>query len=255
VRRLVIALFAAAIGLPTATASPVQAAGLCGEPKQDAYLILVARSADDPGIPGTYMDLVRGEVTVRDLDVCTLPTEGGTFVLPANVENTVTGSIFQLGYGQVAGEATEKFVFAAGSAQMQPWPDPDFVPIRGDRYRFSIWKTTLPNGNSVPQFGIRNLRTNAASFQLIGSVNWTTNYKLAWWGAETWDTASNHGSEAGTAPTTLSYMGYSPNTEGTIYYRSGMTSSDVHYVGPIPYHHGHIVNWVYGGDGLDIHTH
>lgn len=183
-------------------------------------------------------------------------------MLPANVENTVTNRVFQLGYGQYAGESNEVFVYASGSSNALKWPDTNYPLVRGQRYRFSIWATTLPGQNGPrAQFGLRNLTTNEGSFFIDVNEAWTINYKLGWWGAETWETASDHGSHFGSPTTILSYMGYSPNTEGTIYYRTGLVNGyvpngDIFRGSGIPSnHHGHITTWTYTNDALQVETH
>lgn len=69
VRKLIASLVLASV-LVSTSARPVAAVNSCPGSTIGNYHIIVARNADDPGIPGTWFDLARGEVTPRDLDVC-----------------------------------------------------------------------------------------------------------------------------------------------------------------------------------------
>lgn len=238
---------------------PAEAAGLCSLAEHGNFHIVVNKFADEVG--ATYFDLVRGDLTVRSLDVCVGSGNGSTYILAANIE-TAGGQIIQVGYGQISGFIGRRFYYAFGSADAIEWPDSSFLPVVGDRYRFSITRLVEPGGIADTVFKIQNLDHPATS--TVERAGWYSGLNHAWWGAETEDSASAHGVLVGQANQNLAYMGYSPNTSGSVYYRSGLSCTDVfknftwdgsNGAACAGTRHGHVGTWVYGGDKLAPETH
>lgn len=240
--------------------SAVAAAGLCSLAQHGNFHIAANKFADEVG--ASYFDLVRGDLTVRSLDVCVGSGNGATYVLAANIE-TASGTIVQLGYGQQAGFAGRSFYYAHGTPDAIEWPNSSYLPVVGNRYRFSITRFLEPGGVVDTIYKIQDL--DAGTSSSIEFSGWYSGLNHAWWGAETGDSASAHGVPAGSSNQNLAYMGYSPNTNGTIYYRSGLTCSDIFknfsWDGSTNGNacagtrHGHVGNWVYGGDKLAPESH
>ncbi|MES2208703.1 MAG: hypothetical protein V4515_00730 [Chloroflexota bacterium] len=238
---------------------PAAAAGLCSIALHGNFHIVANKFADEVG--ATYFDLVRGDLTVRNLDVCAGSGNGSTYVLAANIE-TAVGQVVQIGYGQISGFTGRRFYYALGSVTAIEWPNSSYLPTLGDRYRFSITRFVEPGGLQDTIVTIQNL--DHPSTSTVTRSGWYSALNHAWWGAETEDSASAHGVPAGQANQNVAYMGYSPNTSGAIYYRSGMTCGDIfkdftwdgsNGAACSGTRHGHIGTWVYGGDELAPETH
>jgi hypothetical protein len=239
--------------------APVDAAGLCSIAEHGNFHIVANKFADEVG--ATYFDIVRGDLTVRGLDVCIGSGNGATYVLAANIE-TALGQIVQIGYGQISGFTGRRFYYAFGSAAAIEWPDTTYLPIVGDRYRFSITRFVEPGGLQDTIFKIQNLGHPSSS--TVTRSGWYSGLNHAWWGAETQDSASAHGVPAGSSNQNLAYMGYSANTSTGTYFRSQMTCADIFKnftwdgsggAACSGTRHGHVGTWVYGGDKLAPETH
>lgn len=239
------ALLAATLLLTTA-APVVQAAGFCSLANHGYYQIYVSRTAGSVG--ASYFDRIQGEAHVRDLNICvgSDPGQGGSFVLPANVQGT-SGIIYQLGYGKFAGDPNLKWVYADGDSVMHYVAG--FTPAIGVEYRFQIQKVS-----GLIRFTITDIDSDVVVAQFTKG-SWSTSVNLAWWGYETWDSFSAHGRMAGEPFIDVTHMGYSHNENSTLYYRTGITSSVVYNTSGQSNHHGHIRNRYYTGDTLDAETH
>lgn len=236
-------------------ADKVAAAGSCTLATHTYTHIYVEKYASAIPDASVYFDMVRGDATVRDLDICVGSTagQGGSFVLPANIQDDTNGPIIQLGYGKWAGRSDLFFVYQLKGQEAKEWyPGHNFKPIVGDRIRFTITKGYL-SGNVVTTYIINNLTRGTNDSMTV--AGWLVSPQHAWWGYETWDSYSRHGHVAGQPAINAAYLGYSGDANTTIYYRSGMTSSDVKNTSGQSNHHGHLINWVYGSDGLDAETH
>lgn len=180
-RRLVVRLvFVAIIAGQILYRAPVaSAAGLCGLASHGNYHVVLNKFASDIG--ASYFDLARGEMTIRQPDVCVGAGNGATWMLGANIE-TATGSVVQLGYGQFAGESNPKFIYAHGSTAGIAWPN-SYSPIVGNRYRFSITRVVEPGGLTDTDYLIQDLTGGTSSFLEVSG--WFASLNHAWWGAET----------------------------------------------------------------------
>ncbi len=226
------------------------------------YQLTLNKFASDVG--GSYFDLVRGDLTIRNLDICVGGSagNGGSFVLAANIESSA-GFATQLGYGQEAGSGSLFFFYARGNPPDEIKWSTTYLPVVGDRYRFSITRVSGDGGLPDTVFKIQNLDAGGSSSKVFSG--WPSGLNHAWWGAETHDSFSAHGVPAGQANQNVAYMGYSPNNSSTISYRSGLTCSDVFknfvwdgssdHTGCNGFRHGHVGNWVYGGDKLAVESH
>lgn len=201
----------------------IYAAGLCAFAKHGHYHVVANKFAREVG--ATHFNMIRGDAYVRVLDVCIgiSAGQGGSWVLPANVESD-TGDIYQLGYGRAAGRGSNYFVYALGSPTAIEIKD--VAPISGHRYRFEIVKRALYNTVS---FKITDLSTSPASvvWSSHSSRPWSGAMNHAWWGYETWDSFSTHGVPAGKSGVAMAYMGYRSNVDERIHYRSSMSCSDI----------------------------
>jgi len=255
-KRKLIAILSSAmllVGMFGISAAPV--AAVCGTSLNQH--IIVARSADDSGIAGTYLKEVTGQAYARTLDPVGCLTYGGTVVLPANIENTVSGSIWQLGYGTLA-NGPLRFVYAMDTTYGRIWPSTTYLPIVGHNYKFDIRTGTLEgfNANQVVMRITDTTAGTSSGYAFLSSYNWSSNNKLAWWGGERLSSLDDIGVDYGETSLILHHMGYRTDGMSVISYRSGMTSSDVKRVGSPPSNmHGHIVTWTYGADGLQLETH
>lgn len=116
---------------------------------------------------------------------------------------------------------------------------------------------------NLPDRTIQNLDTGTSS--AIEFPGWYSSLDHAWWGAETQGTISAHGVPAGQSNQNMAYMGYSSNISSSMLFRSGLTCADVwksftwdgssNNNGCNGTRHGHVGNWVYGGDKLAPETH
>ncbi len=236
------------------------AVGFCSLASHGYYQVLVHK--DISQITGNYFDLVKGDAYARDLDVCigASQTQGGTFVLPANVQEEpgMGPGIFQAGYGKRTTDGSILFFYANGDATAIAISGA--TPSIGHRYRFRIQK----DSNAHPDFYIDDVTTGSGAWS-----NTTTNtsysivYDYAWWGFETWDSYSHHGPNLPDPGVGMAYMGYSSDLSTTTFYRSGMTvSGDVCKCGgdwsQVDGNHQTVLtigNWVYGGDKFDAEVH
>lgn len=248
-----IATAAATLFSPTPTLAAV---GLCSLASHDFYQVFVHKDINE--VSGNWFDDVRGDVYARNLDVCIGGTagQGGTFVLPANVQQKagVGSGIFQAGFGKRATDGSIKFVYANGTATAIVLSAP--TPTIAHRYRFEIKSDSAGH----PDF----LLTDLTNGLLIWSntttgTSWTGSFDLNWWGFETWDSFSHHGPNLPGSGVNMAYMGYSTDLNTVITYRSGMTvGGDVCKCGgnwaQVDGNHQTVLsigNWVYGGDKFD----
>lgn len=255
IRTLVVSV-ALAVAPVLQNAQPVAAAGLCLLADKANFHLVANKFAAE--VSASFFDVVRGDATVRTLDVC-VGTGGGTFVLPANLE-TASGVVLQLGYGQRAGGSLS-FYYARGSQTAIVWPG--YSPTVGHRYRYWISRVVEPDNSITTAYKIQDLDDGSSSS--LSFSGWYAGMDHAWWGTETWDALSAHGVLAGNLNQNPSYMGYSPNNSATTYYRSGLTCSDIwknftwdgssDNSGCNGSRHGHVGTWVYGGDKLAPETH
>jgi hypothetical protein len=199
---------------------------------------------------------VRGDATVAAPDVC-VGTSGGTYVLPVNVEDTP--GISQIGYGQQPNQASDFYWVPNLDGLAYPWPGA-MRPTVGTRYRFEITRYyDNLNLEYAGHYRITNLSSGSWE-QFNGSWPYGTG-GTAWWGAETNETGSRHGHIPGaTYNVNAAYLGYKYDTNGTIWYRSGMINSYypagsvVRDIGIPSNHQGHVITWVFGNDGVDVET-
>ncbi len=94
---LVAALLIAVSAVAGPGAGKAQAAGVCYS--LGNYHDWVGKNASAIGDGSTWFDRVQGDAYVRDLGLCVGAHNGGTWVLPANVDNNGS-TLFQLGYGR-----------------------------------------------------------------------------------------------------------------------------------------------------------
>lgn len=256
-----------AVAAMATSAQPASAAGPCfGNNTGQNQLFVDKMKSEISG--ASYFDAVRGDATVAPLDICIgAPANyGGSFVLPANVQNDANQRIFQLGYGQSPGESKLYFVYVDGDAISRhaptgTWGDPTI----GSRYRFSITRESTSSGYR-PMFQITDL-TDGGSIFWYGNVEFGKGMDRTWWGYESLDQASSMGPLYGNGDVNMAYMGYSTEDGGWVY-RSGLTNSygdrpqypnrmhkHVSFSDPLNARSGHIGDWVYGGDKFNVHTH
>ncbi len=255
--RLIAALALLVSALAFASPQPASAVqGLCDAGGNVTNIIYVKKEIGAPGLSGTAFDYVSGQVTLRDLDICTkIATNlyGGSWILGANVESN-SGDIYQIGYGQNAGDSTETIWLQVGGGTAPFSVGRPFTMNYGDTLKFEVWKAN-DSGSTV---GFRATdTTNGQSYTTFKNtgVSWDLDSDRAWWGAETHDNSTTMGTCSTCARVALRFLGYSTNANGTIYYRSGMTSGDVYKIDPNSNHHGHIVDWTYGADALEVESH
>jgi len=243
---------------PTGMVRSLFGAGFCALAEHGYNHIVANKFASDLG--AKYFDLVRGDAYVRELEVCIgySAGQGGTWVLPANVEST-TGEIYQLGYGRGAGRQSNYFVYALATPTAQEITSA--APIDGHRYRFEIYKRTT---SSTVSFRITDLTTATVVWTFDSDHAWSSAADHAWWGFETWDSASHHGVSGGKLGVQMAYLGYSTETESFTRYRSDLTCKDIwknftwdgstSHDGCTGKRIGSMGTWVYGGDMLDAIT-
>lgn len=245
------------LGRPATVSAAEPCTGGTFPPNETGQIYVEKYAADAPG-SGTFFDRVQGDATVRNFDVCTgvdldpndCLTQGGTAVLPANVQNDITGHVYQLGVAQFAG-LSKKFVYT-NSTDLCARNWPTITPIVGHRYRFIIYRDS--NGKVVYQ--IDDLATSGIDSTMYTNYTWSTSRKHAWWGYETWDKNSSFGVAAGSSQNQMAYMGYSKDGSGTIYYRSDLTTSDIRKNSHAETSdHGHIGDWVFNNDMLSAESH
>lgn len=244
---LVLLVSSAAFAVP----APAQAlSGICDAGGGVVNHIFVKKTIGDPLLVGSYFDYVSGEISLRDLDICTkLLTNpyGGSWIMAANVES-FAGEIYQMGYGQNAG-ASEESIWIEQGPQFYSIGRPIGMSY-GDTLKFEIWRAS----SITVGYRVTN-KTTGQVYTTTKSGSWASDMDRAWWGAETHDNSSAMGSCATCARTALRFMGYSTDANGSIIYRSDMTSADVIRNDSNSNHHGHIIDWSYGGDGLEIESH
>lgn len=257
-------LAVSALGV-SALDSPASAAGPCTMQSTVDQVFIYKHAGDVPG--DTNFDGVRGEATIRQLDVCVglVAGNGLTAVLPANVENAnaATNKIFQLGYVHrpMAGLS---YVMADGQGDDLVFKQWDWCPIViGHRVRFTITRTS----SGTPWFYIEDL--TAACGAGFGSPDGETfglGMEVTWWGYERNDTSSGLGVENGDPNVNMAYMGYRVKG-GAWTYRSGLTNSIQNVGGPCKdciqiqmrnpdTHHflATIGDWVYNNDLFNVRT-
>jgi hypothetical protein len=254
----VVLVLAGSFSAPNAV--PVDAAGICHS--LGNYHIWHGRNIED-ALPANSeaFDRVQGEATVRNLDIC-IGNNGGTFVLPANVDNegySANPLHFQAGYGRAANidSGALRFYYAGPNGNPHEWCC--INPVVGTRYRFIIWRSDS---------GLVNFRR----YRLDGGtwVNESTIYTSwawpastsaarlthAWWGCETWDQVSDHGPHVGNGSINMAYLGYSTDDSGSISYRTDMANpAPRNFSGWGDNHHGHVGDWVYNNDMINCETH
>src|SRR5689334_22080173 len=101
-------------------------------------------------------------MTIRALDLCIgLPGQGSTYMLGANIE-TASGQLLQLGYGQIAGPTGRRFYLVHGSPSAVEWPH-NYLPVVGDRYRFTITRVVEPDGSADANYKIQDFDAGTSS--------------------------------------------------------------------------------------------
>lgn len=247
-----------ALGLLPGVAAPVAAAGPCNQntlPAASTNQMYVEKLIAN--ISGAdHFDGVRGDAYIRNLDQCIGTSgQGGTFVLPANVQNDVTGTIFQLGYGEIP-NYTSRWYYADGSVDAIVKTSSACPAVNGHRVRFTI----LRNSSNRPVFSIDDL-TAGCGLSWTGVTPWSVAQDHAWWGYESWENASGLGPQVGVdSDVHMAYMGYSTEDGGWAY-RSGLSATYGSCETCVKRNHsysyitGHIGDWVYGNDDFNVHTH
>ncbi len=257
--RVVTSLITAIVTIAMSMAGPapaLAAVGFCSLASHDFYQVFVHKDIND--VSGNYFDVVRGDVYARDLDVCigVSPGQGGTFVLPANVQQKagVGPGIFQAGYGKRATDGAVRFVYANATSTIIVLSAPS--PVIAHRYRFQINRDSAGH----PDFILNDLTNGSLIWSnTTTGTSWTGTYDLNWYGFETWDSFSHHGPNLPNPGVNMAYMGYSTDLNTTITYRSGMTvSGDVCKCGghwaDVDNNHQTVLTmgtWFYGGDKFD----
>ena len=195
---------------------------------------------------------MRGDAYVRNLGLCIALHNGGTFVLPANVDNNVA-TLFQLGYGRGIDYNGGALSFFRTDSSGNPIVIGGITPQVGGRYRFLVFS----NGGLVEyEIQLWNGSTWGYVWSLVTGYSWTSALKHAWWGYETWDQASSMGPESTSGTVHTAYMGYSGSANGTVYYRSGLAAADfVTDTSCCSYWHRAVGTWVYGNDMADAWKH
>lgn len=231
------------------------AVGFCSLASHDYYIVYVQKDINN--VVGNFFDDVRGDAYARDLDVCIggSPGNGGTFVLPANVQQkaNVGPSIFQGGFGKRATDTSIKFYYA--NQQPDSIVITSVAPIVGHRYRFDISR----DSSGHPDFHFTDVSTATLIWSNTSTTtSWVSTFDLTWYGYETWDSFSHHGPNLPGAGTNMAYMGYSTDFNTAISYRTGMTvGGDVLKQGhwaDVDNNHTTVLTigtWVYGGDQFD----
>ena len=239
------------LALSTIAIAAVPATATCNT---DNRTVLVARSADDLNVPGTYFTKSQSTWTVRTLDETVCGNMGFTAVLGVNLESG--GNAYQL--GQIRDNGPDRFTYAYFSTTALNWPG-SWSPISGHTYRFEIAKGihfgTAYNANAVV-YTIYDQTNSPTIWQRVvePAIDWTE-VDLAWWGGEIGTTDDEIGVDFGETPLILHHMSYQTDAQSQVVFRSGMTTvADVHSTA-FPWNHGHITNWVYGGDGLQLEHH
>lgn len=225
--------------------------------KTGDYQIYVNRFADDPGVAGTYFEHVSGRTFVRDLSPCLGAfNQGGTCILPVNIEGPASGFIVQMAYCQMAGDSKEYFYYVmSNSATAIKWPL-SWTPQLGLEYRFEVTR-----GATVGQPGkiiFKLIKTATGTSQtLVLTHSWSDDLDHAWWGGETLGDESAHGTYENQAGSATFYMQYQTET-GSLTQRSNMSGvdgGDVSFATGTPVdRHGHIENGNVPGSVLNIFT-
>lgn len=260
-RRLLSVLLGLALLVPVSPAPVATAAGLCATRDETNEHIWVEKLDEEFGNPATVdFDAARGDATVANLDPCVGGgSGGGTYILLANLQDDDSSVrlIAQVAYGQECGTCDVRFYYtpnADGVAAV--WPG-SLTPIKGRRYTgiVSYYRNHL--WQEFTKYMVIDKTTGATD--TVYRSGWCDCYDRAWWGAEVADTMAELGAIAGSSypDVNMSYMGYSLVGDGTWIYRSGLTSADVKKSasGIGSNEHGHIGNWVYGGDMLELENH
>lgn len=223
----------------------------CDAPNQHVY---VQRHADEPGIAGTYMQRVSSQLTIRSLE--NDPCGGFNAILAANIQGN-TSSIYQIGYWNDGNGLKFVYAYNNGGAAIV-WPG-GWVPTVGRTYKFTIARGLFYGtqyGYNDVVFTIRDMSNGNETVVVKAQSSWdTSGLEKAWWGGEHNRRAGEIGPDAGETPLILRYMAYETESIPTTY-RSGMSSGEVVNTTDSQYQiHGHITDWVYGGDGLQLETH
>lgn len=252
--RKLLALVVALLIAESAAAGPgvgtAEAAGVCYS--LGNYHDWVGKNASAIGDGSTYFDRVQGDAYAQNLGLCVGAHNGGTWVLPANVDNNGS-TLFQLGYGRGIDYNGGALAFVYTDNSGNPIEVTSTWPGVGNRYRFIIW----PNGGMVAYtIDIWNGSGWVFVWGHTTSYTWPTSLTHAWWGYETWDQASSMGPESTSGTVHTAYMGYSGNASGTVYYRSGLAAGDfVTDTNCCSNWHRAVGTWVYGNDVADAWTH
>ncbi len=234
-----------ALSASAAMTSTAAAAGLCSLANHGYYQIYVTKTTSVSG----GFDLARGTASVANLDICVGSSsgQGGSFVLPANIQRT-DGLIVQLGYGKWAGRTDQFFVWTPnGDGAAVEWTAGGWKPITGHKYRFSIERVFV-SGTPKLMYTIEDLNVPGSRVDAFG-IN-VVSLSQAWWGYETWDSYSAHGHLASDSQhVDMKSLYYRVSGGGTTQYTNITT---VFNNSGQSNHHGHLI---LSNTGLDGETH
>jgi len=217
----------ALVGTILAFSAPgVSAEPVCVLPgAQNDHLIVLREYHDGPGGDAQF-DRIEGSATTRDLDDCTGTGAHGSYILPANLQNSLSGgsAIYQLGYSE--SDDGRKFVYAFDSPNAINIPG-SWVPTLGTKYKYTIALTELPSGAGNVRYRITDTSNGQyTEFNKYQPNRWYG--ALAWWGAETGEIYSSIGNDHDNANINMTDMYYSRNNDGgALYRRDGLTESSV----------------------------
>lgn len=225
-RRLFSLLAAAilAVGAVGSSASPAAAlGGTCAVATHSFYQVYVEKYVAS----STYITDVSGQSKIVGLNICTYGAfagNGGTFVMPANLQNDTTKRIYQLGYGRTAIDSAPYFFYAEASPDAVKITSPR--PVDGHTYTFHIYRRSA----GYVSYDIRDMTTGLYVWTYYPTTPFNASSAAyqnhAWWGFESWDSESALGYKNGQAITDIRDITYTP-AGGVQTWRSGMTCASV----------------------------
>jgi hypothetical protein len=212
----------ALVAILPATAAPVAAAGPCLVQQTMDKIFIYKHHGDVAG--SEMFDGVRGDATLRQLDVCVGAAAGHglTAALPANIQNTSTGKIFQLGFVHRPLVGLD-FVLVDGEVSDLVYFNPLSCPtVLGHRYQFKI--TNDEDSNVIFQVTDETADCTITKQSPDGHT-YGTSMDMVWWGYERNDTSSGLGVENGDPNVNMAYMGYNMTGSGTWIYRTDLVNA------------------------------
>ncbi len=253
-RKALIALVSASF-LVGPMAGPVAAAA-CGIPASEH--LYIQKHADNADVPGTYMEYVSGQVTVRDLDA-SCNAVGLNAILPANLQRgvadgTLGGNIWQLGYAQLSGDSGMRFVYAYQNNKALYFNS--WVPQIGTTYQFEIGRgDRFGQGSSDIVYRLTN-KSSGAVYMKVLDQNWYGTMDLVWWGGERGASGDEIGPDVGEGVLIMRYMAFMTevHTQSVIRTEFGSPSEVIDTVTD-PNQHAHVVDWAYNEDGIQFESH